>query len=126
MYSLQIFTKVEQGLKFLPRKLFPDEVQSSATPEIIAGGFQEEEHPGESTRRPKGDIIGFSDPEDSESDDESIAVTDIQTNVKFLPATVEGLREHFHELYTEFAHRENTNLETNLCFPWMSCCGNEA
>ena len=82
--------------------VFPDEVLSSATPEIIVEVFQEEEHPGESTRRTKGDIIGFSDPEDSESDDKSIDVTDIQPNVKFLPATVERVRKRFYELYTEF------------------------
>ena len=46
-------------------EVFPDRVLPSATPEIIAEVFQEEEHPGESTRRTKGDIIGFSDPEDS-------------------------------------------------------------
>ena len=59
-------------------EVFPDEVLSSATPEIIAEVFQEEERRGESTRRTKGDIIGFSDPEDSES----IDVTYIQPNVK--------------------------------------------
>ena len=106
-------------------EVFPDEVLSSATPEIVAEVFQEEEHPGESTRKTKGDITGFSDPEDSESDDESIDVTDIQPNLNFLPATVEGLRKRFHELYTEFTRQGNTNIETNLCFSWMSCYGNK-
>ena len=53
----------------------------------------------DSTPRTKEDIIGFSDPEDSESDAESI---DVQPNMKLLPATLEGLLKHFHELYTEF------------------------
>ena len=60
--------------------------------------FQEKEQPEElaveSTPRTKGDIIGFNDPEDYKSD-ESIDVTDIQ------PATEEGLRRRFHELYKE-------------------------
>ena len=65
------------------------------TPEIVAAIFQEKEQPEEvavesAPRRTKGDIIGFSDSEDSESDDESIDVTDIQPNVNFLPATVSG------------------------------------
>ena len=44
----------------------------------------------ESPPRNKGDIIGFSDTEDS---DESI---NINPNVKFLPATEEGLQRRFH------------------------------
>ena len=52
------------------------------TPEIVAAVFQEkeqhEELAVESTPRTKGDIIGFSDTEDSQSEDESIDVTDIQ------------------------------------------------
>ena len=95
---------------------FPDEVLSSATPEIIVEVSQEEEHPGESTRRTKGDIIGFSDSEDSESDDESIDITDIQTNVKYLPATVEGLRKGFHELYTEFTRQGKHEHRNELVF----------
>ena len=91
-------------------EIFPDEVLPSATPEITAEVFQEEEHPGESTRRAKGDIIGFSDPEDSESDDESIDVT------KFLPATVEGLRERFHEFYTEFTRQGKHEHRNELVF----------
>ena len=76
----------------------------ASPPEVVADTFQEkaalfQEGPSseiESPPRTKGDIIGYS--EDSESD-ESI---DINANVKFLPATVEGLRKRFHELYTEF------------------------
>ena len=43
----------------------------------------------------EGDIVG------SDSD-ESIDITNIKPNIKFLPATVEGLRKRVHELYTEF------------------------
>ena len=65
----------------------------------MAAVFQEKEHLDESTPRTKGDIIGFSDTEDSESDDESIDVTDIQPNVS--------------------RDMKNTNIETNLCFSWV-------
>ena len=50
-------------------EVFPDEVLSSSTPKIVAEEFQEKEQHGElvvgSTPRTKGDIIGFSDTEDS-------------------------------------------------------------
>ena len=70
----------------------------------------------ESTSRTKGDTIEYNEPEDSESD-ESIDVTDIRPNVKFLPATEEGLRRRFHELYKEFT-RECKHADKNeLVFP---------
>ena len=90
-------------------EVFPDEVLPTPTSEIVAEVFQKKEQLGElvveSTPRTKGDIIRFSDTEDSESGDESIDVTDIQQNVNFLPATVEGLRKRFHELYTVFTQQ---------------------
>ena len=68
--------------------------------EVVAALCQEEpSFEIESPPRTKGDIIGYS--EDSESD-ESI---DINPKVTFLPATVEGLRKRFHELYTEFTRQ---------------------
>ena len=74
---------------------FQEKVLSTPPSEVVAAVFQEEPSSEiESPSRTKGDIIGYS--EDSESD-ESI---DINPNVKFLPATVEGLRKRFHELYT--------------------------
>ena len=66
--------KVKQlaGMNALPKpppkivaEVFSDEVRSSWTTEIAAEVFEEEEHPDESTLRAKGDIIGFSDTEDS-------------------------------------------------------------
>ena len=97
--------------------IFQEKVLPTPLSEVVAALFQEEPASEiESPPRTKGDIIGYS--EDSESD-ESI---DINPNVKFLPATVEGLRKRFHELYTEFNREGNTNIETNLCFFWKNCC----
>ena len=62
------------------------------------------------TPRTKGDIIGFSDPEDS---DESI---DVNPNVKFLPATEEGLRRCFHELHKEFTRQGKREHRNELVF----------
>ena len=67
------------------------------------------------TPRTKGDIIEFSDTEESESD-ESINVTDIKPNVKSLPTTVEGLRRRFHELYTEFTRQRKHEHRNELVF----------
>ena len=39
-------------------EVFPDEVLSSSTPEIVAALFQEKEQPDKPTPRTKGDIIG--------------------------------------------------------------------
>ena len=86
--------------KLLPKASPPEVVANTfqvLPSEVVAAIFQEEPSSKiESPPRTKGDIIGYS--EDSESD-ESI---DINPKVKFLPATVEGLRKRFHELYTEF------------------------
>ena len=43
---------------------FPDEALPKPKSEVVAAVFQEKEHPGESTPRTYGDIIGFSDTED--------------------------------------------------------------
>ena len=77
-----------------PPEAFPDEVLTTPTPEIAVAVFQEKEKPEE-----------LAVESDSESDDESTEVTNIQPNVNFLPATVEGLRKRFHELYTEFTRQ---------------------
>ena len=50
------------------------------------------------------------------SDDESIDVTNIQPNVQFLPATVEGLRKRFHELYIEFTRQGKHKHRGELVF----------
>ena len=64
-----------QKTKFSLNQIFPDEVLPTLTPQI-AGIFQEKEQPEElvveSTRRTKGDIIGFSDTEDYECDNEKV------------------------------------------------------
>ena len=49
----------------------------------------------ESSPRIEGDIIGFSD--DTSDCDESIDIADVKSNVKFLPATVEGRRRRVYE-----------------------------
>ena len=40
----------------------------------------------------------------------------IQRNVNFLPATVEGLRKRFHELYTEFTQQGRHEHRNGLVF----------
>ena len=81
------------------------------TTEVIAAVFQEKPDimlPVKSKPRTKADIIRFSDAEDDDHDsddsesDESIDISDIKSKVKFLPATIEGLCERFHTLWTEF------------------------
>ena len=94
-------------------RIDPCGVLATPTPEIVAEVFPEEEQSEEqAVSRTKGDIIGFSDVS-SQSDDEYI---DIQPNVKFLPATVEGLRERFHELYTEFTRQGKHEPINELVF----------
>ena len=57
---------------------------------------QHEEMVQESSPRTEGDFIGF---RDKTSDfHESIDITDMKPKVRVLPGTVEGLRNHFHEL----------------------------
>ena len=78
--------------------------------------FQEKEQPEEivqeSSPRTEGNIIGFSD-EISDSD-ESVDITYIKSNVKFLPATVEGLRKRFHELFSEFMRQKKHEYRSQL------------
>ena len=98
-------------------QVFPDEpsekVLPKPSPEVVAMVFQQKEQPEElAVPRTKGDIIGFSDAS-SESDDESI---DIQPNVNFLPATVEGLRKLFHELYTKFTQQGKHEHRNEVVF----------
>ena len=102
----------------------PDKVILKPSPEVVAAVFQEKEQPEElavesTPPGTKGDIIGFSDTEDTDdesTDDESIDVTDIQPNVKFLPAKVEGLRKRFHELYTEFTRQKKHEHRNEVVF----------
>ena len=103
-------------------EVFPEKALPKSSPEVVVAVFQEKEQPDESTPRTKEYIIGFI--EVSESDDEFIDVTDIKPNVKCLPATLERLRKRFHELYTDFTPQGKHEQETNLCFSWISCCGN--
>ena len=76
--------------KASPPKVVTDEVLPTPPSEVVAALFQEEPPSEiESPPRTKGDI-GYS--EDSDSNE----YIDINPNVKFLPATVEGLRKRFH------------------------------
>ena len=103
-------------VKLLPKASPPEAVadtfQEKVLPsEVVVALFQEEpSSETESPQRTKGDIIGYS--EDSEYD-ESIV---INTNVKFLPATVQGLRKRFHELYTEFTRQGKHEHRKELVF----------
>ena len=69
-----------------------------------------------STPRTKGDIIEFSDTEDFESDDESFNVIDIHPSVNVLPASVEGLRKRFHEIYVQFTRQGKQEHRNELVF----------
>ena len=77
-------------VKLLPKALTSGTVSDAFQENILLtpppGGTIIDESPP----RTKGDIIGFNDTEDSESD-ESI---DIYPNVKLLPATVDGSAEY--------------------------------
>ena len=100
-------------------EVFPDEVLPTPTSEIVAEVFQKKEQLGElvveSTPRTKGDIIRFSDTEDSESGDESIDVTDIQQNVNFYLLQWKDYENVFMNYIQCSRNREDTNIETNLC-----------
>ena len=86
----------------------------------MAAVFQEEpsSEVEESHPRTKGDSIGFSDGEDDEySDtDESIDITDIKPNVKFLPATVDGLAGRFNQLLKEFMQQGKLEHRNEFVF----------
>ena len=78
--------------------------------------------PVKSVPRTKGDIIGFSDAEadDGDSDDsdtdESIDISDIKPNVKFLSATIEGLCDRFHTLWTQFTRQGKHEHRNEIVF----------
>ena len=105
---------------------------SSPPTEVIAAVFQEKPkimRPVKSKPRTKGDIIGFSDGESSESEDaeepddssteseDYIDITDIkQSKVKFLPATIEGLCDRFHTLWTDFTRQGKHEHRNEIVF----------
>ena len=115
--NLLLSSKVWLGKFRVPPEIvaevFSENALPKPSPEVVAAVFQGKEQPNESTPRTKEDIIGFSDPEDSESDAESI---DVQPNMKLLPATLEGLLKHFHELYTEFRRQGKHEHRNELVF----------
>ena len=94
--------------------------------EVIAKVFPEKELPTplvvdvfpqavDSKPRRKEDIIGFNDVEQSDTD-ESIDIIDIKSNVKFLPATVEGLAERFNQLSKEYKQHGKHEHRNELVF----------
>ena len=108
-------------LEIIVAEVFPfeslEKILPKPSPEVVAAVIREKEQPEElamesTPPRTKGDIIGFGDTEDT--DDESIDVTDIQSNVKFLPATVEELRKRFH---IQSSHDRKTRTQKRTCVP---------
>ena len=73
----------------------------------------------DSKSRTKRDIIGFgnTDTETAEDEsDESIDITDIKSNVKFLPASNNGLPERFNQLSKEFMRQGKHEHRNELVF----------
>ena len=115
-----------------PRAIVAEVFPSATTtdilqpPEIVAAVFQEKPEliheilpPVQSKQqRSKGDIIGFSDDEDSETEsDESIDIEDMKpSNVKFLPTTTEGLHKQFNKLFCEFIRKKKRENRNELVF----------
>ena len=86
---------------------------------VVDDVFPEAVH---SKLRTEGDIIGFSD-SDTETEvasntesDESMDITDIKANVKFLPATVDGLADRFNQLPKEFTRQGKHENRNELTF----------
>ena len=66
--------------------------------------------------RTKGDITGFCDSDTETESDESIEISDIKPNVKFLPATVDGLGDRFNQQFTEFMWQGKHEHRNELVF----------
>ena len=126
---------IEAQTFIAPKKILPivsqKEVLSKLPQQAIAELFPSKESAPRkvvaelisSSTRTKGDIMGYSDGESSEeesSDDDdddesstesedSIDISNIKPpKVKFLPTTVEGLRQRFKKLFCEFIREKKT------------------
>ena len=95
--------------------------------EVVVAVFQEEpalevEEQDESPPRTRGDIIGYSDSDTEikettgDESDESIDITDINSNVKFLPATVDGRADRVNQLFKEFIRQGKHEHRNELVF----------
>ena len=108
-------------------EVISEKVLPNQPPEIVAAVFQEKPELiadimplVKSKPRTKGFSDaedGGSDSDDSVSDDESIDISDIKPKmVKFLPATIEGLCDRFHTLWTEFTRQGKHNNRNEIVF----------
>ena len=111
-----------------------ENVLPSPTSEVVTAVFQEKPEliineilpPVKSKSRTKGDIVGFSDTDDENDSndaldcDESIDISDIKANVKFLPTTVEGVCKRLRTCEQNSCDKGNMSTKTKLCSFWMS------
>ena len=118
--------------------VFQEKVLPTPSPVVVAEVFQEEEHPDESTPRTKGDIVGYSDTDESDDDDskteesttdqESTTYSedeepkdedsdeDVKSEIKFLPATVDGLCKRLRKLWKEFTREGKHEHRNEIVF----------
>ena len=116
--------------KSLTPPVLPAQKKILPSPEVIAAIFPSSVKSLKRKVRTKEDIMGYSDGESSEEgessdeaeepddsstgSEESIDITDIKPpKVKFLPATVEGLRKRFKKLYNELMRGDKKHEHRN-------------
>ena len=102
---------IVEGFPFVTEKELP-----TPPPNVVDYVFPQAVDSKSGTKR---DIIGFRniDTETAgDESDESIDITDIKPNVKFLPASIDVLAERFNKLSKEFMRQEKHEHRNELVF----------